>query len=112
MVSMMAGSDFIKTSTGKEGKNASLEVSLVMARAIRRFQEEAKQEVGYKPAGGVRTSKDYLNYMILMKEELGDKWLTPRLFRVGASAALTDIEMQLEHFVTTRYSAAHRHGMG
>jgi deoxyribose-phosphate aldolase len=112
MCAMMAGSDFIKTSTGKEAKNASLEVSLVMARAIRDFHEETGYMIGYKPAGGISTAKPYLDYMILMKEELGDRWLQPDLFRVGASSALTDIERQLEHFVTGRYSAAHRHGMG
>jgi len=108
-VAMMAGADFIKTSTGKEGVNATLPVSLVMARAIRDYQALSGARVGYKPAGGISKAKDALAYMALMKEELGDAWLAPELFRFGASSLLGDIERQLEHFVTGRYSAAHRH---
>jgi deoxyribose-phosphate aldolase len=111
MVAMMAGTDFIKTSTGKEGVNATLPFSLVMVRMIREYHELTGYAVGYKPAGGIRTAKQSLEYLYLMKEELGNRWLKPDLFRFGASGLLTDIERQLEHFVTGRYSAAHRHPM-
>lgn len=111
MVAMMAGADFIKTSTGKEATNATLPVGLVMVRAIREYRDRTGFRVGYKPAGGIRTAKQSLDWLILMKEELGDAWLRPELFRLGASTLLTDIERQLEHFVTGRYSAAHRHPM-
>jgi deoxyribose-phosphate aldolase len=111
MVAMMAGSDFIKTSTGKEPVNATLPVGLVMVRMIREYLEETGHAVGFKPAGGIRSAKAALDWLALMKEELGDRWLRPDLFRVGASGLLTDIERQLEHFVTGRYSAAHRHPM-
>jgi deoxyribose-phosphate aldolase len=111
MVAMMAGADFIKTSTGKEEVNATLPVSLVMCRAIRDYQTLAGFKIGFKPAGGVRTAKDALNWLILMKEELGREWLEPDLFRIGASALLGDIERQIEHFVTGRYAAASRHAM-
>ncbi|MCB2042120.1 MAG: deoxyribose-phosphate aldolase, partial [Rhodoferax sp.] len=110
-VCMLAGADFIKTSTGKEGVNATPEVSLVMVRAIRDYLALSGFKVGYKPAGGISSAKAALQYLSLMKEELGDEWLTPELFRFGASSLLTDIERQLEHFVTGRYSAAHRHAM-
>jgi deoxyribose-phosphate aldolase len=110
-VAMQAGADFIKTSTGKEGTNATLPVSLVMARQIRAYEQATGFKVGYKPAGGIRTAKQALEYLLLMKEELGDRWLQPDLFRFGASALLTDIERQLEHFVTGRYAAAHRQPM-
>lgn len=109
MVAMMAGADFIKTSTGKESVNATLPVSLVMARAIRDYLERTGQQVGFKPAGGLRTAKDALAWLILMKEELGSDWLDPRLLRFGASSLLADIERQLEHFVTGRYSSFNRH---
>ncbi|MBA3554192.1 MAG: deoxyribose-phosphate aldolase [Gemmatimonadales bacterium] len=109
LVCMMAGADFIKTSTGKESVNATLPVGLVMVRAIRDYRERTGQVVGLKPAGGIRTAKDALDWLALIKDELGDRWLRPDLFRFGASALLTDIERQLEHFVTGRYSAAHRH---
>ncbi len=111
-ICMMAGADFIKTSTGKEAVNATLLVTLTMLRAIRDFQERTGFKVGYKPAGGVSTAKDVLNYQILMKEELGREWLEPALFRVGASSLLADIERQLEHHVTGRYSAFNRHAVG
>ena len=110
-VCMMAGADFIKTSTGKEGVNATLDVSLVMVRAIREFFDETGHIVGYKPAGGISSAKTALNYLVLMKEELGLRWLDPRLFRFGASSLLTDIERQLEHHVEGHYSAAWRHAM-
>jgi deoxyribose-phosphate aldolase len=108
---MMAGADFVKTSTGKEDVNATLPVSLIMTRAIRDYLALSGFKVGFKPAGGVRTAKDALNWLILMKEELGREWLEPDLFRIGASALLADIERQLEHFVTDRYAAASRHAM-
>ena len=108
-VCMMAGADFIKTSTGKEGVNATIPVSLVMVRAIREYYERTGFKVGYKPAGGVATAKTALQYMTVMKEELGNEWLEPHLFRIGASSLLTDIERQIEHYVTGNYSAAHRH---
>ena len=110
-VAMQAGADFIKTSTGKEGTNATLPFSLVMVRQIREYQRATGYKVGYKPAGGIRTAKQALEYLMLMKEELGNRWLEPDLFRFGASSLLTDIERQLEHHVTGRYAAAHRHPM-
>lgn len=110
-VAMMAGSDFIKTSTGKETSNATLPVGLVMTRMIRDFGARTGVEIGFKPAGGIRTAKQALDWLILMKEELGDRWLRPHLFRFGASGLLTDVERQLEHFVTGRYAAAHRQPM-
>ena len=111
MVAMMAGSDFIKTSTGKETSNATLPVGLVMTRMIREYGARTGHEVGFKPAGGIRTAKQALDWLILMKEELGDRWLRPHLFRFGASGLLTDVERQLEHFVTGRYAAAYRQPM-
>jgi deoxyribose-phosphate aldolase len=111
MVCMMAGADFIKTSTGKETINATLPVSLVMVRAIREYGEKTGYKIGFKPAGGIRTAKDAMNMQFLMREELGKEWLEPHLFRFGASALLTDIERQLEHFVTGRYSASYRQPM-
>jgi deoxyribose-phosphate aldolase len=111
MVAMMAGSDFIKTSTGKEATNATLPVGLVMTRMIREYGTRYGYEIGFKPAGGIRTAKQSLDWLILMKEELGDRWLRSHLFRFGASGLLTDIERQLEHFVTGRYAAAHRQPM-
>ncbi len=112
MVCMMAGADFIKTSTGKEAVNATLLVTLAMLRMIRAYQAETGFKVGFKPAGGISAAKDVLNYQILMKEELGREWLEPDLFRVGASSLLADIERQLEHHVTGRYSAFNRHAAG
>jgi len=109
MVAMMAGADFIKTSTGKESVNATLPVGLTMARAIREYFQETGHVVGFKPAGGIRTAKEALAWMILMKEELGNAWVTDHRFRFGASSLLGDIERQLEHAATGRYSAHHRH---
>ena len=109
LVCMMAGADFIKTSTGKETVNATLPVGLVMARAIRDYRERTSQLVGLKAAGGIRAAREALDWLALVKDELGDRWLRPDLYRFGASALLTDIERQLEHFVTGRYSAVHRH---
>lgn len=110
-VAMMAGSDFIKTSTGKEAVNATLAVSLVMIRCIRDYYELTGVKVGYKPAGGIQKAKQALDFLILLKEELGNDWLTPELFRFGASSLLGDIERQLEHYITGRYSANYRHPM-
>jgi deoxyribose-phosphate aldolase len=108
---MMAGADFIKTSTGKEPVNATLPVSLTMVRAIREYRERTGFQVGFKPAGGIRTAKQALEWLILMKEELGDDWLRPNLFRIGASSLLADIERQLEHHVTGHYAAYNRQPM-
>jgi deoxyribose-phosphate aldolase len=110
-VAMMAGSDFIKTSTGKESINATLEFGLVMTRAIRAYEELTDVRVGFKPAGGIRSAKDALVWLVLMKEELGDRWLEPDLFRFGASTLVADIERQLEYYATGRYSAYHHHPM-
>jgi deoxyribose-phosphate aldolase len=110
-VSMMAGADFIKTSTGKEAVNATLDVSLVMVRAIREYHEATGHWVGYKPAGGISTARASTQYLTLMKEELGLRWMQPDLFRLGASSLLTDVERQLEHHVTGQYSASWRHAM-
>ncbi len=109
VVAMMAGADFIKTSTGKETVNATLPVGLVMARAIREYAQETGMAVGFKPAGGIRAAKQSLEWLALMKEELGPSWLNAELFRFGASGMLADIERQLEHQATGRYSAEHRH---
>jgi len=108
-VAMMAGADFIKTSTGKEAVNATLPVSLTMVRCLRDYAERTGMAVGFKAAGGIRTAKQSLDWLALMKEELGRPWLEPALFRFGASGMLGDIERQLEHFVTGRYSATYRH---
>ena len=111
MVAMQAGSDFIKTSTGKESVNATLTFGLTMVRAIRDYYDKTGYRVGFKPAGGIKTAKDALNWLVLIKEELGDAWLDPSLFRLGASSMLSDIERQLEHFVTGRYAAHHHHAL-
>jgi deoxyribose-phosphate aldolase len=111
MVAMMAGSDFIKTSTGKEGTNATIPVSLVMVRALRDYFELTGHAIGYKPAGGIRSAKNALEYLYLMKEELGERWMRKDLFRFGASALLTDIERQLDYFANGRYAAAYRQPM-
>jgi deoxyribose-phosphate aldolase len=112
LVAMMAGSDFIKTSTGKETINATLEFTLVMARAIREYLERTGFSVGLKPAGGINTAKQAIAWQSLMKEELGDDWLMPDLFRIGASSLLTDLERQLYHYVTGHYAARHHMPMG
>lgn len=111
-VCMMAGADFIKTSTGKESVNATIEVGLTMVREIRTYHEMTGYKVGFKPAGGIRTAKDALTWLIVMKEELGNDWLNNHLFRFGASSLLTDIERQLSHHVTGHYAAAHHMPMG
>lgn len=112
LVAMMAGSDFIKTSTGKETVNATLEVGLVMVRAIREYCERTGYRVGFKPAGGISKAKATLVWQALMKEELGDDWLMPDLFRIGASSLITDLERQLYHFATGRYAARHHMPVG
>jgi deoxyribose-phosphate aldolase len=112
LVAMMAGSDFIKTSTGKESVNATLEVSLVMVRAIREYLERVGYKVGFKPAGGINSAKQTMAWQALMKEELGDEWLMPGLFRIGASSLLTDLERQLYHYITGHYAAKHHMAMG
>lgn len=111
-ICMMGGADFIKTSTGKESVNATLPVSLVMVRAIRDYLDLTGYLVGYKPAGGIGKAKEAINYLVLLKEELDNRWLRPELFRFGASSLLADIERQLEHHVTGSYSASHRHPVG
>ena len=111
-ICMMAGADFIKTSTGKETVNATLPYSLVMVRAIRDYHDLYGYRIGYKPAGGISKAKEAINSMILIKEELGKQWLAPTLFRFGASSLLGDIERQLEHYVTGSYSAHYRHPTG
>ena len=112
LVAMMGGADFIKTSTGKESVNATLPVTLVMLRAIRDYHARTGYRAGYKPAGGISKAKDSLIYLALIKEELGDRWLRPDLFRFGASSLLGDIERQLEHHLTGAYSAGYRHAVG
>ena len=112
LICMMAGADFIKTSTGKEGVNATLPVTLTMIRCIRDYQDRTAIKVGYKPAGGIAKAKDALLYQAMMKDELGHPWLQPDLFRFGASSLLGDIERQLEHHLTGHYSAGFRHAMG
>ena len=112
MVAMMAGSDFIKTSTGKESVNATLEFGLVMTRAIREYQIRTGYRVGFKPAGGISKAKQALAWQALMKDELGVAWTMPDLFRFGASGLLTDIERQLYHYITGHYAARHHMPMG
>ena len=112
LVCMMAGADFIKTSTGKEPVNATLPVTLTMIRAIRAYEARTGLKVGYKPAGGISKAKDAITYLAMIKDELGDRWLQPDLFRFGASSLLGDIERQLEHHVTGNYSANWRHPIG
>lgn len=112
MVCMMAGADFIKTSTGKETSNATLPVTLAMVRMIREYHEATGYKVGYKPAGGISKAKDALVYQALMKDELGHDWVQPELFRFGASSLLGDIERQIEHYVTGHYSSGNRHPIG
>ena len=108
-VAMMAGADFIKTSTGKEPTNATLPVGLVMTRAIREYAQQTGMAVGFKPAGGIRTAKQSIEWLALIKEELGPSWMRAEMFRFGASSLLGDIERQLEHHATGRYSAEYRH---
>jgi deoxyribose-phosphate aldolase len=112
LVAMMAGSDFIKTSTGKESINATPEFGLVMVRSIREYLERTGFKVGFKPAGGISKAKQVLTWQALMKEELGNEWLMPNLFRIGASSLLTDLERQLSHYISGHYAAKHHMPMG
>src|SRR5260370_22834035 len=111
LVCMMDGADFIKTSTGKEAVNAIIPVGLVMVRAIRDYQERTSYKVGFKPAGGIRSAKESLDWLMLMKEELGNEWLHNSLFRIGASGLLSDIERQLSYFATGHYASSHHNPM-
>ncbi len=111
LVAMMAGADFIKTSTGKEKTNANLNNSLVMLRMIREFYEKTGKKIGFKPAGGISTAKDVLSYLILVYEELGENWVNPDLFRIGASSLLIDIERQLYHYALGRYATTSKIAM-
>ena len=104
LVCMMAGADFIKTSTGKEKINANLNNSLVMLRMIREFYDYSGKKIGFKPAGGISTAKSVLEFLILVYEELGNTWVNPSLLRIGASSLLIDIERQLYHFAAGRYA--------
>lgn len=112
LVAMMAGSDFIKTSTGKEDVNATLEFGLVMTRAIRDYYVRTGYKVGFKPAGGISKAKQTLTWQALMHEELGVEWMMPDLFRIGASSLLSDLERQLYHYITGHYAARHHMPMG
>lgn len=114
-VAILAGSDTIKTSTGFEPTNATLPVGLTMVRQIRRFQDMGilkGKMVGFKPAGSIRTAKDAMLWLTLMLEEMGPEYTRPHLFRLGASALLTDIERQLRHLAFGRYANAQYHPMG
>jgi deoxyribose-phosphate aldolase len=111
LVCMMAGADFVKTSTGKEAVNATLPVGLVMVRQVRDYHARTGYRVGFKPAGGIRTAKQALEWLALVREELGESWTRPETFRIGASSLLTDLERQLSYHLTGRYSAAHHHPM-
>ena len=111
LVCMMAGADFIKTSTGKEKNNANLNNSLVMLRMIREFYEYSGKKIGFKPAGGISSAKSVLDYLILMFEELGIEWVNPSLFRIGASSLLIDIERQLYHYALGRYATINKMAM-
>ena len=108
IVAMLAGTDFIKTSTGKEGVNATFPVAFTMIRAIREFYERTGYKIGFKPAGGIRSAKSVLSWLAMMKDELGDEWTQPHLFRIGASSLVGDIERQLFHSVHGKYAAAHQ----
>jgi deoxyribose-phosphate aldolase len=111
LVCMMAGADVIKTSTGKEGVNATFPVAITMIRAIREYYQRTGFKVGFKPAGGIKSAKDFLSWLAIMKEELGDDWTKPDLFRIGASSLLLDIERQLYHCAFGRYAAGHQLAM-
>jgi deoxyribose-phosphate aldolase len=104
MLAMEAGADFIKTSTGKAASGATPGVTLVMLEAIRDYAERSGRAVGMKAAGGVSGSKAALHRLVLVKETLGDEWLTPDRFRIGASSLLNDLLMQYEKTQTGRYA--------
>jgi deoxyribose-phosphate aldolase len=103
-LAMLAGADFIKTSTGKVTPAATLPVTLVMLEAVRDYRDFAGRQVGVKPAGGIRTEKDAIRYLVLVNETAGEDWLDPRYFRIGASSLLNDLLMQRERMATGRYS--------
>jgi deoxyribose-phosphate aldolase len=105
ILAMAAGADFIKTSTGKVTPAATLPVSLVMMEAIRDFHRETGQTVGFKPAGGIRTAKQAVQYLVLLHETLGPDWLTPERFRLGASSLLNDVLMQIDRERTGAYQS-------
>lgn len=105
-LAMLAGADFIKTSTGKVQPAATLPVTLVMLHAIRDFDALTNMRIGIKPAGGIKTTKDAIKYLVLVNETLGEQWLTPELFRLGASSLLNDLLMQRYRMQTGRYSGA------
>lgn len=105
-LAMLAGADFIKTSTGKVQPAATLPVTLVMLQAIRDFERMTNIKVGMKPAGGIKTTKDAIKYLVLVNETLGTEWLTPKLFRLGASSLLNDLLMQRSRMTTGRYSGS------
>jgi deoxyribose-phosphate aldolase len=104
-IAMRAGADFIKTSTGKISPAATMPVTLVMLEAIRDFFYESGIRIGMKPAGGIRTAKQALAYLVMVKETLGDDWLTPDLFRFGASTMVNDVLMQIVKTVDGNYQA-------
>jgi deoxyribose-phosphate aldolase len=106
LLAMMAGADFIKTSTGKIQPAATLPVTLVMLEAIRDYYDETGNMVGMKPAGGIRNTKEAISYLCLVKETLGEAWLSPDLFRIGASSLLNDLLMQYEKEITGVYQSA------
>ncbi len=112
LVCMMAGADFIKTSTGKETINANLNNSLVMLRMIREFHEITRKKIGFKPAGGISSAKLVIEFLILVLEELGIEWINPKLLRIGASSLLIDIERQLYHFAVGRYANKDKMAIG
>ena len=109
MVAMAAGADTIKTSTGKIAPASTLPVALVMAEAIRDFYDATGRAVGLKVAGGIRSAKDALRYLVIVKETLGDDWLTPDRFRIGASSLLNDLLMQIDKQRTGLYSDPDRY---
>ena len=104
MLAMAAGADFIKTSTGKVGTNSTMPTALCMAEAIRDYAEQTGEIVGLKVAGGIRTAKQAWHYLVLINETLGEDWLTPDLFRIGASSLLNDALLQLKRLDTGRYA--------
>ena len=109
LIAMAAGADFIKTSTGKIAQAATLPVALVMAEAIRDFADFSGRPVGLKVAGGIRSAKDALRYLVLVHETLGPEWLTPERFRIGASSLLNDLLMQIDKQRSKTYSDADRY---
>jgi deoxyribose-phosphate aldolase len=103
-LAMLAGPDFIKTSTGKVSVNATLPITLLMLQAVKDWFDQTKIQIGVKPAGGIRTAKDAIKYLVVVKETAGEKWLTPKYFRFGASSLLNDVLMQRQKLTTGNYS--------